>query len=201
MADVTDAAQGIVGVIAAAVYPNGIAAASIGNCPIKIYQGWPDPDTLQGDLAAGAVHISVFPRPGDKVSSVMLGDTDWVEDSNNGTTGTSSREVRRQITGMQITIWAATAQQRDPIAKAVDLRLALTPRIVLTDGTTAMLNYVNQIQDDKQQKSNIYRRDLIYAADYALLETDAEFAILHTTADFSIGPADTIRGPVHTLNT
>jgi hypothetical protein len=201
MADVSEVGEALVEIIAAAAYPNGTGQPSIGACDIMIYQGWPNPQTIDTDMAAGKVHISVFPRPGDTITSIMMGDVEWSEASNNGTTGTSTREVRRQNKQFQITIWAPTPTLRDAIAKQVDLALAVTSRFALPDDSQAILTYVNATQNDQQQKVAIYRRDFFYAANYAIVQTDAEYAIKQTITDVTIGLTDTATGPEVTVTT
>lgn len=63
MADQTDVADALVGIIAAAVYPNGTSQPPAGGVQAKIYQGWPNPAQLKADLAAQIAHISVWPTP------------------------------------------------------------------------------------------------------------------------------------------
>lgn len=63
MADITDVSNALVTVIAGIVYPNGTSQPSITGAPVLVYQGWPDAVQLRTDLAAGKVHVSVFPQP------------------------------------------------------------------------------------------------------------------------------------------
>lgn len=60
MADLSDVQNVLVAQIAQAIYPNGTAQASVTGAATKIYPGWPDPATLDADMAAGLVHVSVF---------------------------------------------------------------------------------------------------------------------------------------------
>jgi hypothetical protein len=63
MADLSDVENALVSLIAQALYPNGTGQASAaGGVPCVVYAGWPVPAQLDADLAAGKVHISVFPR-------------------------------------------------------------------------------------------------------------------------------------------
>ncbi len=201
MADVTEVGQALVAVLAQAAYPNGTTQPSVGNCPILIYQGWPNPQQLEADVRAGKAHISVFPRPGDSVTSVMLGDTEWQEQSNDGTQGVSIREIRRQTRTFQITVWASCFDRRDPVAKAIDSALAGTSRLTLPDGSQGVMTYVNSTQDDDQQKQGIYRRDLFYAVNYAVTQTEADYAIKHTQTNVSVGPTLDAQGPTTTIIT
>ncbi|PLT18738.1 hypothetical protein [Ralstonia mannitolilytica] len=63
MADITDVSNALVTVIAGIVYPNGTSQPSITGAPVLVYQGWPDAVQLRADLAAGKVHVSVYPQP------------------------------------------------------------------------------------------------------------------------------------------
>lgn len=209
MADIAEVTDALATLVSQAVYPNGVGQASIAPIPdggtrpadVIIYEGWPDANTLEADLAAGKVHISLYPRPGDTTSSVMMGDSDWQEVSNDGTEGVSAREVRRQTRQIQITIWAPTPSARDLLAKQVDLALAVTSRFSLLDGSQAVLTYGNSSQSDEQQKLTIYRRDLFYAASYAVVQTDAEFAIKHAITNVTTGPTSATSGPTITRTT
>ncbi|HHW4679810.1 MAG TPA: hypothetical protein ACQGQH_10395, partial [Xylella sp.] len=163
------------------------------NGPILIYQGWPNPQQLEADLRAGKVHLSVFPRPDDRVTSVMAGDGDWQEQSNDGTQGVSIREVRRQTRTFQITVWAHCFDQRDPVARAIDSALAAMPRLMLADGSQGVMTYVNSVHDDSQQKQGLYRRDLFYAVNYPTTQTETTYAIKEI--DASIRPVVDVSDP------
>jgi hypothetical protein len=195
MADISDVVTVVTVVLEGAVYPNGLSSPSVGACPVIIYGGWPDPGTLQDDLAAGKVHVSVFPRPGGKVTTTAAGDTEWTEVDNNGTAGTSALEIRRQDRSLQITVWANTPELRDRIAKNIDPVLAMTTRLAMPDGSQAIMTSVNDIQIDAQQKSGLYRRDLIYSVNYATTFLDAEYAILATVTNLTTGPTLNATGP------
>ncbi|MGC8703721.1 MAG: hypothetical protein ACP5RV_12450 [Thiomonas sp.] len=60
MADLTDVQSALVGVIAQTVYPNGTAQPSAVGAPVRVFPGWPLPQQLDADMAAGTVQISVF---------------------------------------------------------------------------------------------------------------------------------------------
>lgn len=78
MADLADARDAIVGLLAAAIYPNGTSATSATGYPTRIYAGWPKPSALDLDMAGNVlvngaptangvgpiVNVSVYPRPG-----------------------------------------------------------------------------------------------------------------------------------------
>lgn len=200
MADLTDAAEGLVLAIAAIIYPRGTAAPSVADCPIIVYQGWPEPQTLQADLAAGKAHISIFPRPGGKVSSITLGDTDWEEASNDGAGGVGVLEIERRTETLQVSIWASTPAQRDTIARALVPALAMLTRIAMPDGSTAMLSSGGAVQIDAQQTSGIYRRDLLYSINYAITYRQDLTAITTIAGSLSSGPTADSSGPTLPLS-
>ena len=64
MAAHSDVANALVGLIGAALYPNGTGQPSAVTNPCRVYRGWPMPAALQTDLRAGVVNVNVWP---DKV--------------------------------------------------------------------------------------------------------------------------------------
>ena len=199
MADQSDAATALVALISGAVYPLGTASPSVTGGAIKVFAGWPNPDALLKDMAAGTVNVSVFPRPGEKITSIMLADGEWTEDSNNGTTGVISREARRQTKTFQITVWASCFDHRDAVANAVDVALAVTSRLTFADGSAGLVSFVNSTQNDDQQKAGIYRRDLFYSVNYATVQAIAAFDILTTVTNTIAGPTLDATGPTITI--
>ncbi len=80
MATITDAANTLVAAIAAILYPDGVdpdAPNSVAGMPVKVYVGWPVPHMLDSDLEAGVVNVSVFPRPGERITTRYL--EQWVQ--------------------------------------------------------------------------------------------------------------------------
>ncbi|CAI1512278.1 Uncharacterised protein [Serratia quinivorans] len=154
--------------------------------PVKVYQGWPTPGQLKEDLLAGAVHISVFPRPGSKVTSVLSGEGEWEESVNDGVRGSITREVRRETRQYQVTVWASCFDRRDPLANAIDPELSAVSRITLGDGSQATIAYISSLQDDDNQKIGVYRRDFFYAVNYGVYQTQSAWAIKQIKADYLV---------------
>lgn len=84
MASLSDVENALVALIAAQIYPNGAppAGSSVVGCPVKIYAGWPDPQTLDVDLVEtdgvpAACHVSVYPLPAERNTTRFS--TDWEE--------------------------------------------------------------------------------------------------------------------------
>lgn len=71
MAGISDVENALTALISGAVYPNGSSPSQLGY-PVKVYAGWPDPDTLNADMSETtaatptAAHVSVYPLPGER---------------------------------------------------------------------------------------------------------------------------------------
>lgn len=180
MADMTGAGNALVTTIATIC--RGLALGY----PVKVYQGWPNPEQLKSDLAGNAVHISVFPRPGSKVTSVLTGEGEWEEHDNDGTRGTVMREVRRETRQFQVTVWASCFDRRDPLANAIDPELSALSRMTLGDGSQATIAYISSLQDDDNQKIGVYRRDFFYAINYGVYQTQSAWAIGHVPVGYQV---------------
>lgn len=85
MADLSDVEEALLRLAADVLYPEGALAPSIVGRACRLYRGWPQGAALDADLAAGLVHVTVFPeaRPQavttrhpdrwEKISAVALG--------------------------------------------------------------------------------------------------------------------------------
>jgi hypothetical protein len=69
MADLNDVGVQLVAIATQAVYPNGTGQASISGTSIRLGQGWPDPQQLDQDLAAGINNVTVYPLPSERNTS------------------------------------------------------------------------------------------------------------------------------------
>ncbi len=71
MADISDVLTAAAQTIAAAIYPSGTSSPSATGAATRIYPGWPAPQQLDTDLAAGTVNVSVYPLPSEKTESLV----------------------------------------------------------------------------------------------------------------------------------
>jgi hypothetical protein len=83
--------------------------------------------------------------------------------------GTGMQEVRRQQREIRIIAWCPTPSLRDVTSSVVDTYLANLPFVSLDDGTVARLTYQGTQVFDQSQNALLYRRDLIYTAEYATM--------------------------------
>lgn len=114
MADITDVSNALVTAIAGIVYPNGTSQPSITGAPVLVYQGWPDAVQLRTDLAAGKVHVSVFPQPNmlRVVDSAM---SDW------STPSAPANTITLTLSGQTVTV-GGTVSTPQNAALVVDNR-------------------------------------------------------------------------------
>jgi hypothetical protein len=61
MADLSDVENAVVATVVSALYPNGTTLASVVGSICRVYRGWPVPATLNSDLAANVINVTVFP--------------------------------------------------------------------------------------------------------------------------------------------
>ena len=81
--------------------------------------------------------------------------------------GTAIMETRRQQQGIMIAVWCSTPAGRDLLAATIDNSLSNIDWVVLSDGTSARLQYHNTFETDISENANLYRRDLDYKVEYA----------------------------------
>lgn len=94
-----------------------------------------------------------------------------------GVTGTQAAEWRRQETQVQITLWCPTPTVRDNAAKLVEPTLAKTTFLTMPDNFQARFRYHNTVQFDGAERVDLYRRDLIYSAEYATTDIDTGWQV------------------------
>lgn len=88
------------------------------------------------------------------------------------------QEVRRQEQGFRITCWCPTPATRDTTAAAIDLLLVGFQFIDLADGSQGRLQYRGTLVFDQSQDALLYRRDLLYDAEYPTTITTLQPAML-----------------------
>lgn len=77
MADLSDVSNMLVGQIAAYLYPNGTAnpVSPVTGFPVKVFAGWPQPESLAKDLINNIGYISIYPTDTEK--PLPLTTRDW----------------------------------------------------------------------------------------------------------------------------
>lgn len=78
MADLVDAENALVAFVTAVLYPSGASAGapSAAGPVCKVYRGWPVPASLDADLKAGIVNVSIFTESGAEKNTTRY-QQDW----------------------------------------------------------------------------------------------------------------------------
>lgn len=97
MAGLSDVLNQLAAQAAAVIYPNGTAQPSACGMPVKIYPGWPVPNVLETDLAAGTVHVSVYPGNTERKTTRSIGQG-WVQ------VAAPVHTVQMTVSGSQVTL-------------------------------------------------------------------------------------------------
>lgn len=128
-------------------------------------------DTLTSIATALATLIQAdHPLAGSNANTVTIPDANNVSFIAGGF-AKMVRELKRQEKQFQITVWASTPIIRDQLGSAIDSALALVNDLVFADGSHGIMLYVRTFQTDQQEKSMLYRRDIVYSVDYATTQT------------------------------
>jgi hypothetical protein len=87
----------------------------------------------------------------------------------------TGQEVRRQIQGFDITIYAPGRDARDAISAAISPALGAVTRVVMPDGFQAKIDPASPIEldDDRPEKELLFVRKLFYAVEYATVLSGA----------------------------
>jgi hypothetical protein len=263
MADISDLEQAIADAVTTILYPLGPSGSSVIGALCRIYRGWPNSATLNTDLSAGAVNVTInadndsgrtttrylprwlttsaqpgvtasaegstlsisgSPAVGDVVGAIVdgrpfsyriqNGDSPDLIAANLGQSIQGSRPValqgatitipgarsivartvcdnsasfesRRQEKDVRITCWCSTPSIRDAVASAIDAAIDQLSFLKLTDGTQARVAYRNTASYDQAQNALLYRRDLIYSAEYATVTVIQQPSMLFGASDLN----------------
>jgi hypothetical protein len=131
---------------------------------------------LLADLAAQAVALGYAAT---STATTLTIPFRFQMDVRQGAVATLGKVSHRQRQGVMVTVWAPNHATRNALAAAVDNVLKQGPldnvngcfKMNLPDGTEALLLPSYTTQTDEQQVVTVYRRDLVYLAEYATLTT------------------------------
>ena len=256
MADLSDVESALAALILSLIYPQGLDRESTIGAVCRVYRGWPAPATLNTDLAAGYVNVTISPlntvedlpevyfdktygdvsapeitamTSGEEV--IFSGSTSnediiglWIDgatftyssqatESLDNTIanmaalvakhrvvsysgarlsipgcrelsvrvfgkGIATKLLRRERRRLQLCCWCPTPILRDMIGKSIDLALSKARFIHLQDHTDARLKYVETKIYDQSQNASLYRRDLVYICEYAIISENNEMIMV-----------------------
>lgn len=173
-------------------------AISAGNQPSAgAHGGDTTTASLLADLAAQAVAQGYAAT---STATTLTVPAKYQLDVRQGATGVLGKTSHRQRQGIMVTVWAPDHHSRSVLAAAVDNVLKQGPydnpraclKMNLPDGTMALLLPSHTTQTDEQQVATIYRRDLVYLAEYATLTTFPGFVVtsvsVQITNEYGLSP-------------
>lgn len=80
---------------------------------------------------------------------------------------TATAELRRQEKCIRVICWCSDPTSRDSVATAIDRRMVQTPFLTASDQSSIRMTYRNTSIFDQAQNASLFRRDLVYDAEYA----------------------------------
>ncbi len=80
--------------------------------------------------------------------------------------GMALQEIKRQEQQFRISLWCGDPGIRDTAAASIDTALATPNFFGLADGSSARISFAGGATTDKSADAALYRRDLIYVAEY-----------------------------------
>ena len=107
-----------------------------------------------------------------------------------GGVGILGKATHRQRQSIMVTVWAPNQATRATLAKAIDNLIKQTIRVSMPDTSQAIILYNRTNIIDEQQSQTIYRRDLIYDAEYATVEQFPGYLITSTQTSIA-NPSNT----------
>lgn len=127
-----------------------------------------------GTTNVGAV-VTVAGQPGELTVRVV-------------TTTSQATEIRRVDKQYQISLWAPTPELRDSLAGVVDPALTRPIFLLLPDGGHGWVRYDSTLLFDTAEEEGLYRRDLFYAVEYAMLDLTTDYEVGAVVMNAAGGP-------------
>jgi hypothetical protein len=81
----------------------------------------------------------------------------------------AATESRRQEKCIRVICWCPDPTSRDSAAAAIDQRMVQTPFLIASDQSAIRVTYRNTSIFDQAQNASLFRRDLVYTAEYATI--------------------------------
>lgn len=92
--------------------------------------------------------------------------------------GIALRELKRQVQTFRVSLWCPDPATRDEAAALIDRGLAAPQFVALADGASARLRFAGAETTDRSIDAGLYRRDLLYEAEYPTTEAAMTPAML-----------------------
>lgn len=107
---------------------------------------------------------------------------------------TGLRETKRQSQDFRLSLWCPDAASRDAAGSLVDARLSALAFLALPDGTAGRLRFVSSLLFDQSVNARLYRRDLVYAVEYATTLAESLPSMVFGVSDIAANGAAVIDG-------
>lgn len=107
-----------------------------------------------------------------------------------GAPAVMGKVTHRQKQSLMITVWAPDPTTRKALAIAIDGIIKQAVRYTMPDTSQIVLVYNRTNQTDEHETVTVYRRDLIFEAEYATVEQFPAYPV--TVVPATIGPLDTV---------
>jgi hypothetical protein len=99
------------------------------------------------------------------------------------------QEIKRQAQGFKISLWCPDPVSRDAAAPVIDDALAVLGFVALADGSSARLIFAGSVAQDEAADATLYRRDIVYNAEYPTTMSQITPAMLFGTGAFDANAA------------
>ena len=90
----------------------------------------------------------------------------------------ASLELRRQKQSFRLTVWSPTPELRDDACAVLDVALAATPFLTLSDGSAARMQFMSTTSLDEREDAMLYRRDMTYTVEYPTTQVAVQPSML-----------------------
>lgn len=142
---------------------------------VAYFAGWPLPEQLEDDIKANISNVSVYPYGNDKQARRPINPRPEVIQAVGSDQVLIRREKQKQLKMFQINIWAPTPEQRGVIADALKTALDDLDHLIVNANEKCKIVYRNQMEDDSEQKTGIYRRIYFYEIEYSTYKTETVY--------------------------
>lgn len=140
-------------------------------------------DVLGALLAAAQAHYPAATLVGNTLT-IPFG---YQFDVRQGAVGTLGYVTHRQSHMVAVTVWAPNQAARLALAQAIDNYVKRSIVVAMPDTTQAKIVYSRTRVIDDMQNTSVYRRDLIYACEYATVFEFPGTVITSVTTDTIAG--------------
>jgi hypothetical protein len=155
MSDIFDVQTALATLAQQAIYPNGLSNPSVANCNVKIFPGWPIPNSLDADLTAQNAQVSIYSTEIARATTRF--DTKWqttvfntptITLSINQTTITINGTISTPQTCVIVTngmnVYAYSIQSNDTLNSIASNIATIIPHAIAA-GNTLTISYIKKL--------------------------------------------------------